>query len=1677
MGGLCVKGEKDKPLERGSKSYLRAENLRSQFIQNPTVSNYNDTITAYTKAIGAFAEAGAEVDEDLGAAIVNHGKTLLKLGEFYAMVAEQLSHWPSLAIELPTKAELWQYSETQYTTAQQLNYGRHNGPQAEARAALNKLVEQRAKAQTSVAAYTPELRARFFTASNTPVEIAAYPGVLQVQSISALLEYYNHSVQYYLPEHDSERLLELVFTTLDLAKQELVLDEAELLSLATISGLHEEKVTRALLTILTERLRDSVFLDATVLRALAVALRHADFLHLTSNMLIEILRILMQKLEKLHLQADNLRLFSGMVAALQMLLRSMADIGVAGLPREELHDKLYDKLSSLLKNEHHLLQAPQLRMLMLAQEALLHIPDDESNLQSFLRRTGLVVSGIASLATAVLKHKPASFLEACKKFYEAYKHQKKPAPWYDEWHYLCLLLDTGHYVGFEELLFASKFLQARYLEQGGDCEEQQQYLESVIDVIIVHFQLLATSPAEAAQAANVSAAALLDKLSEILNTANPARQYHWQRQATLLHELHMLPPSLQAVSSSSGLLLRASALQVHKASSWHLCLWQNRRIKDQYIERALELYIPTTGLEQAQARQEQRFDLFRDVDQWLANPQQPLYLLTGGSGSGKSLFAALLEDYLLRQGKYLPLLVSLPTLRKAQGNLLSEVLQRKGLLQQWQSTRLYLQRQKIKIVLICDGYDELNISANLITANQAELNQYCGRLGHDYQVMITCRYEYLSGNIDYRQLFVPINEYGMAEEKLLRTRHVAPFSASDANAFLERYIISRRSAWRLEQYLAYLAQHSTLQELSSAPFSLYILAEVLPALVAQQPNTEQAGALTRRALFLAFLRGYLQRQLNKDNWQQPAYNNFLGGTVPKKLQALEEFSVRLALSLYNADKQTFYYSLDDLVASQLFLLCLQNSSVKHHFSLPQNYSDSLYAIDNSTRDKMSLFINTLPLQVMGPEVFGFLHKSLFESLVAQGLGQEISCSINLGASSPTHAAASPATQLLTSLNQRLLNKEPSILQFMVEQLQSGGTEVENQYWNILELSKRDAGVTVAAANAATILNLARVSFSNRDLSNVKIDGAELYGVISDSTNWKKASMRGVDLRHAYLSYSCFDGADMRGVITGEIARFRNNEWTYVYGIHGQKTVPAFQDCYAKYFLMHQYGEIEEDGEQYIQYYYNIHSTSNPEKVLHMLDIERVESVLCFSNSNFILISFCDTSLPSLVVNMETGEMLDAEFEAMAYDGKQDKSGCFMALINIPQEYMPNLGGLSCNYMDVLELRDKNKIMFYATGISNGINKKDINGFSCNFDENATIYDSRLKEYNNTIFYVTYSIEDSSWIDVWEYKRRIKRISYCKRPRKNLTAKLNFQCSMLSYVLFKSMEDENGCLEIHNIHSSQEVTSGIDDVFRNVGFNDKGNFAICRAMYAFYILDVNNGALLYTYDKTQYTDYVFLSNDILCITSPFMVNLMRISELKPPLLPILGDNMEFFHSQTTRNDKEVCGNDISQCDEKSANMLCQTPCYDKYLEKYRDCFSPKINKTGTILICFNVDKPQCMPHHPGGVCIFDLTEPADKEGNYIPYVFRMSFWGLRLSYYGGSDDVFYTLPDEAGISVNKWQIRRIPGKGLTLHLLMDPHPSELIIYGASFEGTLTDAGAKILLEINEEAKKPTRLRMV
>ncbi|CAO3564932.1 unnamed protein product [Mortierella alpina] len=139
----------------------------------------------------------------------------------------------------------------------------------------------------------------------------------------------------------------------------------------------------------------ATLLEFGLLDGLAQLIQDAQGGHLLPADLVSILDALSTRLQGIHRQSST-DLY-GLVRVVSKVLDAMADCGVKGLSREELHEPLSRYLDGLKDHSDLYL----VYHAAYAYQALQYVPDDESPLQSVLRRARGMVSGTSQMASAI----------------------------------------------------------------------------------------------------------------------------------------------------------------------------------------------------------------------------------------------------------------------------------------------------------------------------------------------------------------------------------------------------------------------------------------------------------------------------------------------------------------------------------------------------------------------------------------------------------------------------------------------------------------------------------------------------------------------------------------------------------------------------------------------------------------------------------------------------------------------------------------------------------------------------------------------------------------------------------------------------------------------------------------------------------------------------------------------------------------------------------------------------------------------------------------------------------------------------------------------------------------------------------------------------------------------------
>jgi WD40 repeat protein/serine/threonine protein kinase len=436
-------------------------------------------------------------------------------------------------------------------------------------------------------------------------------------------------------------------------------------------------------------------------------------------------------------------------------------------------------------------------------------------------------------------------------------------------------------------------------------------------------------------------------------------------------------------------------------------------------------------------------------------------LLLGDSGIGKSLFLA----ELTKLGHHTPILASLPSLDHPEQDLMETLLEQQGL------TSGEIEALKREpLLLLLDGYDEIQTDSNLYITNQLER--------WNVKVVITCRTERIS-----RMQGDCAGRFSPPDRREFEQLVLQPFDETQIEAYVKEYV--HRFGDTLsgngngpELFSERLRAFEGLSHQAANPFCLALIVSTLRRLGTTR-------GLTRREIYAAFLEQWYKQQKVRLQRQ---------GLIAQDARlAFDDFAQDLALTLFRQQTTVARYRPKTILFGE-------DDQESQEATLWARYFDNRY------HPHIPLLRAGCPLQTTGDE-WSFLHKSIWEYYVAKAI------------------VSSPRL-----LNLRLLTGELGIVAFLAD---VNGVS-QDYLFQVVRNSRDDETLAIAAANSMTILNFHGVSFSNQDLHGVHIRGARLSGGVFDGTNLKGADLTGCELKGAWLSHADLSGANLTDVNLGQL---------------------------------------------------------------------------------------------------------------------------------------------------------------------------------------------------------------------------------------------------------------------------------------------------------------------------------------------------------------------------------------------------------------------------------------------------------------------------------------------------------------------------------------------------------------
>lgn len=621
---------------------------------------------------------------------------------------------------------------------------------------------------------------------------------------------------------------------------------------------------------------------------------------------------------------------------------------------------------------------------------------------------------------------------------------------------------------------------------------------------------------------------------------------------------------------------------------WDIAAWRKKILDNSNpdVQKDLELYIPASG--RLSPQDDNRFDLLNHVYRFLNDHDAQVLLLLGGSGSGKSLFGQYLTRELCRiNAPYIPIWVSLPSIKNRR-DIINEALLSLGI----SPKQIETLRTQQHFLWILDGYDEIQDKTNLINSNN--FGSWKGKVAitcrSEYLMASSYRHLFVpsrGGKAQNQSLWeCHMAPFSSKEIDVYLQQHIKLNNPpwKDANLYHENIekIPGIKDLIETPFLLRIIAE---------------VLPEIVSkySQVVSTATTLNGGAfsMTRRALYDAFVKQWFDNKILRLSETGKTVGD---GDDPVK--ALTDFCRDLALEMCKLDLDAVQYKKGHTVWDKFFrpdpekdllrwasplkktgdstFSFLHKSLLEYFIMLSgvellksqklvitqENTSSTWLAQStlayntNAAANTAATNVNAVVIDVKSaldkPPVYNSVSAAIDKpaaSIYSSISAASISATIDKPLDKPMSAFSKPINTIVKPepvttivpnvellnhpLNQKLLNSQPAVIRFLADALEDDPS-LQTTLWGIIERSKQDASIAIASANAATVLNAARISFTGKDLRGARIAGADLSHGVYDSTDFTGADCRNVELRGAWLANSNFSRAKMQGVNFGEL---------------------------------------------------------------------------------------------------------------------------------------------------------------------------------------------------------------------------------------------------------------------------------------------------------------------------------------------------------------------------------------------------------------------------------------------------------------------------------------------------------------------------------------------------------------
>jgi WD40 repeat protein len=777
--------------------------------------------------------------------------------------------------------------------------------------------------------------------------------------------------------------------------------------------------------------------------------------------------------------------------AISILLGVMADLNLKDIPKEH-HDEFYNILCEIIN------QSENYKIKFLAnytKQALVRVPNDESKMQSFFRRFVKLVEGVNNIRGAVNDKDPSKILDAWSCFKESFDFQQSAEIWYDELKYAQFLINCKNFKLFEQFLLKTEVETKKNLnfsigiiyeiigivQNEEICiKNKEGSLQLLFDILISpNWNLSEETKIEIIQMINYyqnlntfvydSLKKLLTENDELKNifsvhvTSDTYSDDNFNFQARLIDEAK---ESLTKNPDFCKVLIRQSRLMNYESQE---------NLKFNLLYTPARCVIPEVKPDKSDLQ-----PLMKVVEENYLKSSCKMMVIVGDSGSGKSMFLEYLENQLLKKkSDYFPIYIKLPQYIK---DFDSEKLFKNYLGDNKMQGLSHL-IEKEKILFLLDGYDEIPRQRNIYDFNNFK------KFNKNSKVIITCREEILLPDFRaHKYEFVPDDN----EKLLFEPRKIEKFSKEEIEHFLDSFLNNKNKfndeesnqiLMTKSEYLN-LFKKLNLNELISNPLTLYIVTDVLPAMISENIKVSLFN------LYQTFVNKMIRKEIRrKDEFQK----------------SLREFEINS-----NIKTEDDRIMLRFRIARSLAVIIYQN---KDNIFIENNkIFDCLisqYKIPDSSKCKYAI-LRSLPLKSTGNNYFSFAHKSLYEFFLSNQIIEEIKKGVS-------------ESDIIN-----LKSIETAVLKYL-ESCVKNDRRLEKDLWSIVEKTRETEKLNWAGSNAISVLNFSKIIFKNKNLEGSNIPFADLSNSVILNCNFNNSNLNYANFTSSYIANSTFDGSNMSEV--------------------------------------------------------------------------------------------------------------------------------------------------------------------------------------------------------------------------------------------------------------------------------------------------------------------------------------------------------------------------------------------------------------------------------------------------------------------------------------------------------------------------------------------------------------------